>query len=166
MNIHNFVRNLIVVMASLVIFAGTHSKAVAAPVLTQAAGQKQLGDLELRTTSGEQVSLFQYITRKAIVVVFWAAWCPICGGEAPRINKINADPNVKVIAVNEGDSPRKIKDFIAANKVGYQVVLDPVSDVAKAFGVPGMPYCVIIGRSGTIVYRGYKLPEDPDSYIR
>jgi thiol-disulfide isomerase/thioredoxin len=165
MNSYLFAKKLIVIMASLVILAGSYAKAVAAPAPSLALEQKQLGDLDLRTPSGEQVSLFQYMTRKTIVVVFWAAWCPICRGEAPTINKINTNPNVKVIAVNEGDSPGRIKDFIAANKVGYQVVLDPVSDLAKAFGVPGMPYCVIIGRSGFVVYRGYLLPEDLDSYI-
>jgi peroxiredoxin len=128
--------------------------------------QKQLGDLDLRTPAGEQVSLIPYITRKAIVVVFWAAWCPICRAEAPRVNQLNANPNVKVIAVNEGDSDRQIKTFIDDYKVGYQVVVDPVADLAKAFGVPGMPYCVILNRSGVVVYRGFKLPADLDYYIR
>jgi peroxiredoxin len=122
--------------------------------------------LVLRSPSGEQVSLIPYLARKAVVVVFWAAWCPICRDEASRINELNTNANVKVIAVNEGDNPRQIAAFIAAHKVDYQVVIDPVSEVANAFGVPGMPYCVIIGRSGVIVYRGYKLPEDVDYYIR
>jgi thiol-disulfide isomerase/thioredoxin len=46
-----------------------------------------------------------YITRKAIMVVFWAAWCSICRGEVPRINRLNDNSDVKVLAVNEGDSP-------------------------------------------------------------
>ena len=126
----------------------------------------QLGDLVLHSPAGDQISLIPYLTRKAVVVVFWAAWCPVCGAEAPRIRGLNADANVKVIAVNEGDNPRQIAAFVAAHKVDYQVVVDPVSEVAKAFGVPGMPYCVIVGRTGVVVYRGYKLPEDIDYYIK
>ena len=169
MKFNCFAKNVTVIMASLAtlaILTGTCSKASAAPTLSSAAEQKQLGDLDIRALSGEQVSLIPYITHKAVVVVFWAAWCPICRAEAPRINRLDANPNVKVIAVNEGDTPKQIAEFLKANKVGYQVVVDPVSDLAKAFGVPGMPYCAIIGRSGTIVYRGYKLPENIDDYIK
>jgi len=161
-----FAKKIIVVMTSLATLTCAHSEASAAPVPSSAAEQKQLGDLDIRALSGEQVSLIPYITHKAVVVVFWAAWCPICRAEAPRINRLDANPDVKVLAVNEGDTPQQIAAFLKAYKVGYQVVVDPVSNVAKEFGVPGMPYCVIIGRSGIIVYRGYKLPEDPDSYIR
>jgi len=128
--------------------------------------KKQLGDLDLRSPTGEQVSLIPYITHRAVVIVFWAAWCPICRAEAERINELNKDPGVKVLAVNEGDAPQQIKDFVAAYRVGYQIVVDPTSDLAKAFGVPGMPYCVVIGRSGTIVHRGYRLPENLDYYVK
>jgi len=167
MNLLVAARKLLVIVATFTALAAPHPKVAAATSLpSPASGAKQLSDLVLRTPSGEQLSLLPHITHKAIVVVFWAAWCPICHGEAPRINEISTNPDVKVVAVNEGDSPGDIRDFIAANKVRYQVVLDPASDVAKAFGVPGMPYCVIIDRSGIVVYRGYKLPDEIDYYIK
>ncbi len=132
---------------------------------TQGGERKVLGDLDLRTPTGEQVSLIPLVSRKAIVIVFWAAGCPVCRKEVPRLNKLNADPLMKVIAVNEGDSVRKIQEFIATHKVGYQVVVDPDGAVAKAFQVPGMPSCVILSRSGLIVYRGIGLPEEIDYYV-
>ena len=165
MTYRRFVRK-VVSLISLAILTGMLFQAAFAQAASRKPEQKQLGDLALHSLSGEQISLIPYITRKAIVAVFWAAWCPICRAEVSRINELNANPAVKVIAVNEGDSPKQINDFVAANKVGYQVVVDPASDVAKAFGVPGMPYCVIIGRSGVIVYRGYKLPEDVNYYTK
>jgi peroxiredoxin len=125
-----------------------------------------IGEIELRSPAGEEISLVPYIGRKSVVVVFWAAWCPICREEVPRLNKLHADANIKVIGVNEGDSLQKIQSFAAATNMAYQIVLDPVARVAKAFGVPGMPYCVIIGRTGTIVYRGSGLPENLDYYLK
>ena len=50
------------------------------------------------------------------------------------------------------------------NDIDYQVVLDPDGSVAKAFQVPGVPACVILNKSGLIVYRGMGLPENIDSY--
>jgi len=124
-----------------------------------------LGDLDLRTPDGEQVSLVPYIGRKAVVVVFWATWCPICKKEVPHLNRLNSNPLVKVIGVNEGESLGKIRDFLASNSVGYEIAVDPKAALAKSFGVPGMPFCVIIGKTGVISYRGSGLPDNLDYYI-
>lgn len=159
-------RKFCLTVAVLSALFAAHVDAADAPTSARGPATRQLGDLELRSPSGDPVSLIPYITRKAIVVVFWAAWCPVCRAEAARINQLSANPNVKVIAVNEGDSAQLIKDFMNTYKVNYQVVVDPVSDIAKSFGVPGMPYCVIIGRTGVVVHRAYKLPEDLDYYIK
>lgn len=55
--------------------------------------------------------------------------------------------------------------FIVSNKAGYVVVLDPGRTAAKSFGVPDMPYYLIIGRSGLVVYRGSGLSEDVDHFL-
>jgi peroxiredoxin len=132
---------------------------------TTAVIKPALGDLDLRSPTGEQVSLIPYIGRKAVVVVFWATWCPICKKEVPHLNRLNSNPLVKVIGVNEGESLGKIRDFIVSNRIAYEVVVDPKATVAKSFGVPGMPYCVIIGKTGVIDYRGSGLPENLDLYL-
>jgi peroxiredoxin len=124
-----------------------------------------LGEIDLRSSSGEQVSLIPFIGRKSVVVMFWAAWCPICKAEVPRLNRLHADPGIKVFGVNEGDELHMIQAFVTSNNVGYQIIVDPDAKVAGSFGVPGMPYCVIIGRTGTIVYRGNGLPADLDYYL-
>jgi peroxiredoxin len=125
-----------------------------------------LGELDLRSPTGEQVSLIPFIGRKVVVVVFWATWCPICLKEVPHLNQLNSNTLVKVIGVNEGESIKEIRKFVSDHKVEYDIVLDPKAAVAKSFGVPGMPYCVIISRSGVIAYRGPGLPEDLDTYLR
>lgn len=125
-----------------------------------------LGDLDLRSPNGERISLIPYIGRKTVVVVFWATWCPICKEEVPHLQKLNSNPNLKVIAVNEGESIRKVSGFITENNIGYQVVMDPKASLAKAFGVPGMPYCVIVDKSGVITYRNSGLPANLDTYLQ
>jgi hypothetical protein len=94
-------------------------------------------------------------------------WWQIVTGAGEQVSRLrNDNSEVKVLAVNEGDSPRRIKEFLRVNRASYQVVVDPVSKFAKALGEPGMPYCIIIGKSGLIVYRGYRLPEEIDNYIK
>jgi len=120
-------------------------------------------DLNLESPTGEKVPLAAYIGKKPVLLVFWASWCKICNDEIPRLKKLNAD-GFKVIAVNEGESAWKTKRFIAMNDIDYLVVLDSDGSVAKAFQVPGVPACAIIGKSSLIVFRGMGLPEDIDSY--
>ncbi|GFE62828.1 TlpA disulfide reductase family protein [Geobacter sp. AOG2] len=156
---------------TLVAFLCLFALALPGPAKAETGGTREaarpiLGELDLRTPTGEQVTLIPFIGRKAVIVAFWAAWCPICRKEVPHLNSLNSDPLLKVIGVNEGESLEDIQSFVADNKPGYEIVVDPRGDVAKSFGVPGMPYCVIIGRSGVVAYRGYGLPADLESYFR
>lgn len=158
---------LLVLLAGISIFIPflcPYSEAGA--VESQVQSKPVLGDLDLRTPTGEQVSLISYIGRKVVVVAFWATWCPICRAETVHLNKLNSDPRVKVVAVNGGETIKQIQAFVTGYNVGYEVVTDPKAEVAKSFGVPGMPFCVIIGRSGVIAYRGIGLPENLDTYLR
>jgi peroxiredoxin len=167
MSIRSAITRVLFALSAGFLLLGTATETGAGKASASAGGGERtvLGKLDLRTPTGEQVSLVPLISRRAIVIVFWAAWCPICREEVPRLNKLNADPLIKVIAVNEGDSNKKIQSFITAYNVAYQVAVDPDGVVAKAFQVHGMPACVILGRSGLIVYRGSWLPEDIDYYL-
>jgi len=129
----------------------------------QSAEKMKAPDLNLKSPTGETVPLATYVGKKPVLLVFWASWCTICNDEVPLLKKLNAE-RFKVIAVNEGESAWKTKRFIAMNDIGYQVVLDADGSVAKAFQVPGVPACAIIGKSGLIVYRGMGLPDNIDAY--
>jgi peroxiredoxin len=117
----------------------------------------------LKSPTGETRPLSANIGKKPVLLVFWASWCTICNDEIPLLKKLNAG-SFKVIAVNEGESAWKTKRFISMNNIDYQIALDSDGSVAKAFQVPGMPSCVILDKSGRIVYRGIGLPENIDSY--
>lgn len=119
--------------------------------------------LNLKSPAGDSVPMAASIGKKPVLLVFWASWCTICNDEIPLLKKLNAG-HFKVIAVNEGESAWKTKRFISANGIDYQMTLDPDGSVAKSFQVPGVPACVIIGKSGLVVYRGIGLPENIDSY--
>jgi len=150
-------------MVSVVVLV--HSLQVFA-IATTGTEKPVLENLDLRAPNGEIISLIPYIGRKTVVVVFWATWCPICKDEVPQLKKLNSNQNLKVIAVNEGESIKKVNSFITENSIGYQVVMDPKASLAKSFGVPGMPYCVILDKSGVITYRNSGLPANLDTYLQ
>jgi peroxiredoxin len=120
-------------------------------------------DPVLKSPTGETRPLSANIGKKPVLLVFWASWCTICNDEIPLLKKLNAG-SFKVIAVNEGESAWKTKRFISMNDIDYQVALDSDGSVAKAFQVPGVPACVVLDKSGRIVYQGIGMPENLDPY--
>ena len=112
------------------------------------------------TLSGDRVLLANY-AGKAVIVTFWATWCPYCLKELPVLeniqNKAGKD-RIAVIAVNteERDVFRRVTR-IMNESMHLELVSDASGGARAAFGVNGLPHMVIIGRDGRIikVYEGY-----------
>jgi len=112
------------------------------------------------TLSGDRVLLANY-SGKAVIVTFWATWCPYCLKELPVLenvqNKAGKD-RIAVIAVNteERDVFRRVTR-IMNKSMRLEFVSDASGGARAAFGVNGLPHMVIIGRDGRIikVYEGY-----------
>ena len=111
-------------------------------------------------TSGEEVLLPSY-AGKAIVVTFWATWCPQCIKELPILeavqNKVGKD-QIVIIAINteEAEVFRRAAR-VMRKSMHLELVSDSSGNAQKAYGVNGIPHMVIIGRDGHIlqVHRGY-----------
>jgi thiol-disulfide isomerase/thioredoxin len=111
-------------------------------------------------TSGDAVLLTNY-PGKAVVVTFWATWCPYCLKELPILeaiqNKAGKD-QMAVIAVNTEDADVFHRaSRVMRKSMHLELVRDASGEARKAYGVNGIPHMVIIGRDGRIqkVYHGY-----------
>lgn len=117
-------------------------------------------DVVGRLADGTEVKLSDY-AGKAVVVSFWATWCPYCLKELPVLNAIQVSPaknSIQVIAVNteERDVFRAASRALGSS-ISLKMVYDPGKSAQKAYGVHGIPHMAIIGKDGKIirVYRGY-----------
>jgi thiol-disulfide isomerase/thioredoxin len=110
------------------------------------------------TLKNEPVRLQDY-AGKAVVVSFWASWCPYCLKELPILYNIQkaAKGRLQVVAINteNADTFRELRRAMRTLEIGMSY--DPDGKAQQAFGVNGIPHMVIIGRDGTIVqvFRGY-----------
>jgi DsbE subfamily thiol:disulfide oxidoreductase len=90
---------------------------------------------------------------QVVYVDFWASWCGPCRKSFPWLNQMQAKygaKGFKVIAVNV-DNERKLADaFLKEHKAEFTIGYDPSGDLAKAFGVQGMPSSYLIDRQGVI----------------
>lgn len=111
-------------------------------------------DFNLLTLDGQKVKLSDY-RGKAVLLNFWATWCPPCKVEMPwfvDLQKQYAKDGLVVLGVAMDDSePSQIAKFASDLGVNYTVLLgtDKVSD---DYGdVQYLPTTFFIGRNGAIV---------------
>lgn len=88
---------------------------------------------------------------QAILVHFWATWCPICTLEAANINAIANDYEVITIAVNS-DTDTKIKEFLEKNNLNFNVINDQNSTLAKKMNITVYPTTLIYDKNKNLVF--------------
>ena len=95
---------------------------------------------------------------KVVLVNFWATDCVTCVKEMPEIvathNKYR-DRGFETIAVAmRHDPPNYVLNYTEKNRLPFKVALDPLGDLAKAFGeVKLTPTTFVIDRQGNVVTR-------------
>jgi len=77
-------------------------------------------DFQITLSTGRQVKLSDY-RGKAVLLHFWATWCPPCRVELPEMNKLaeklDTDKNAKLafLAVCVSDQEKSRADFMKKN---------------------------------------------------
>ncbi len=108
---------------------------------------------KLDLLEGGRVDLADHLGKDVIVLDFWATWCGPCVRALPEVAKVTAeyaDRGVVFYAVNQGEKPQRIRDFLAKHGIECKVALDTDGAVGKLYGVRGIPRTVVIGRDGRI----------------
>jgi len=124
------------------------------------------GNPQVLDSSGNKVSLRTFLGEKPLLVIFWASWCLECRAEVPYLNRLAADPEIHVLAINLGENEKKVQGFVSSNHVRYQVVRDPGWQTSAAFQVLGIPACLLLDREGRVLYRGSSVPVNIAAYLR
>jgi thiol-disulfide isomerase/thioredoxin len=113
-----------------------------------------------QTLSGGRLDRADY-AGKVVVVNFWNQDCPPCRGEMPLLQSEAVrlrDKGVEVIGAlyvggNWPNDPQAAKEFLARLGITYPNVLDESSDLARRFGIAGIPSTIVVDRSGEMRFR-------------
>ncbi|MGP1457787.1 MAG: TlpA family protein disulfide reductase [Treponema sp.] len=115
-------------------------------------------DFSLTLSTGENVRLSDF-RGKAVLLHFWATWCPPCRAELPEMNKLAeslaADPESKLefLAVCISDEETSRAQFMSKNGYTFKGGLDARGEVASLYRVQGIPSSFIISPDGSIERR-------------
>lgn len=82
---------------------------------------------------------------KAILVHFWATWCPTCKLEASTIEKLSKHYEVLTVAVQSG-SDAKIQAYMKEHHLSFNVINDDNASLATSFNISVFPTTLIYNR--------------------
>lgn len=127
-------------------------------------------DFQARTLSGKPVGLADAKDAKAMVLVFWATWCPYCEVAIPILKEAYAkygSAGVVFFAINPGlnDSLRKVELYASKHEFPYPVLYDEKGAISRLFGIQGVPTVFIVDPDGIIRYIGNEVGADLSSII-
>ena len=91
---------------------------------------------------------------KAMMLVFFATWCPHCQNEAPIISDMKSQyPDLQVVMVGtddvQGDNPAKVREFVDRYDISSHTIYDP--SLGPRYNVVGYPTVYFIDGSEEIV---------------
>jgi len=121
-------------------------------------------DFELPVVnSTETLKLSNIVGKKLVLLNFWATWCPYCVREIPDLKNVYEkykDKGLEIVAVNIGESSKEVSKFVEIKEIKYKVVLDQKTQVARMYGVRGIPTNFLIGLDGNVIFADYVMPDE------
>lgn len=120
-------------------------------------------DFILESLEGEPLRLSN-LRGKAVVINFWATWCPPCREEMPAFEQIfqqNKD-ELEILGVDLQERPETIRKFLEEIPVTYPLLLDPNSEVKGAYNIFTQPVTYFLDKDGKIVDKkfGFLIEEE------
>ncbi len=123
--------------------------------LSYSALAAQIQELNLpEYKTNKQVDLKKEYKGKKIVINFWASWCTACIKELPELEELKSkNSDVVFLAVNAGESLKKIKKFFRKYSFSYRILLDKNKVFSKSIGVLELPQTWVIDSNLKVVYK-------------
>ncbi len=113
----------------------------------------EIPDFSSVDLDGAGVTLSEFENREVVVLDFWATWCRPCIRSMPAVQALNEEfdrRGAAFLAVNIGEGPDVVREFVDEREFTVRVVLDEDEEIAHSYGVRGIPQLIVVGRDGRV----------------
>jgi thiol-disulfide isomerase/thioredoxin len=96
------------------------------------------------------------LTGKAVVVEFWATWCPFCAAQNPHLQKLNAQHGGKglvVLTFSIDKDVDPVRNYMAARSYTFSVAMAGLQSGAWFGRRRALPEVFVVDGSGRIVFK-------------
>lgn len=130
------------------------SRAADAAGATAAPASPADADFTVRDLEGNVVRTAD-LQGKAVILNFWATWCPPCRAEIPDfidLQKKYGPQGLRIVGIAMDDAGRDaVAQFVRQNGINYPVAM-PNEEIARRYGtINVLPTTYYIGRDGQVV---------------
>jgi len=90
---------------------------------------------------------------RLVAIRFWADWCPFCKDEMSALEPIYRRLQTQgfhILAVNVRQDAETAGAFVRKLGITYETLLDASGEVARAYGVQGLPTTFFVDGDGTL----------------
>jgi peroxiredoxin len=127
-------------------------------------------DFELKDLDGAQVRLSDFRGKQAVLLYFWASWCPGCIAIKPAVAELRSAVSrdrMVILAVNvgTGDTLERLMQYQKGHPTPYPVLYDDGGKVSRAYQVQGIPLFILVDKEGSVIYRDNRLPGNIEKYL-
>jgi thiol-disulfide isomerase/thioredoxin len=104
--------------------------------ISQVAGQPAPA-FKLPNLDGQIVSFPEDFRGRAVIIHFWATWCPVCRNLIPHLQEFYQvyGDQVVILGVDMLEEPNLVRQFVREFKMTYPVVLDREGVVTRLYKV-------------------------------
>jgi peroxiredoxin len=126
-------------------------------------------EINLTDLQGNPVSL-KGTQGQFVLVNNWATWCPPCKAEMPVLlayYEEHKSQNFTVIAIESGEPPTQVADFVQDYEISFPVWADPSQQALQAFRQEYLPTSYLIDPQGQVIlfWNGMVSRETLDRYV-
>jgi peroxiredoxin len=116
---------------------------------------KPVPRIDGRDINGKRVVADSLYAKGPVIISFWATWCVPCMAESKAIKKLyyaykDRGLTVVAISVDEPNEIAKVRQFVAANKWPFVVMIDRNKELRNLFQAKEVPATYLIDTAGTI----------------
>ena len=90
---------------------------------------------------------------EVVLLEFWTTWCTCCKNEEALVDTIDrefAAKGVLVLAIDVGESKKKVKQYLQQNPRSCRIVMTEDTNLAAMYQANSYPIYVVIDRDGNI----------------